>query len=101
MAVRVRVEINDHALRAVVEGPGTAALLTKYAEQGAAHVRRTQRLSNRKGDIVVSAATPQRMRATFGSTSSFWHLEEFGSANNPPYRTLTNAANTLGISAKG
>ena len=99
MAVRVRVELDQRALEAVLRGPEVAAMLTKLAKRGGDIAESTQRLSNRKGDITVTPARKEgdSLRATFGSTSSFWHLEEFGSSNNPPYRTLTNALNRLGV----
>lgn len=81
-----------------LNSPEMAALLTSLAElaRAAAHARGANR---RGGEIVVSPATPEggSLSASFGSTSSFWHLEEFGSANNPPYRTLTNAALAAGL----
>lgn len=35
--------------------------------------------------------------AWFGSSSSIWHIIEFGSVNNPPYRPLTSAAEAIGL----
>jgi hypothetical protein len=32
---------------------------------------------------------------------SIWHIIEYGSRNNPPYRTLTRAAERLGLIWKG
>lgn len=31
------------------------------------------------------------------STDPFWHLIEFGSVNNPPYRTLSKAVTSAGL----
>lgn len=33
----------------------------------------------------------------FGSTSSIWHIIEYGSINNPPYRPLTSGAERVGL----
>lgn len=97
MAASVRVEINQAGINAVLTSSQVAAHVTMVAARGAGLVK--ARGANRKGEIV---STPARRRgatlqATFGSTSSFWHLEEFGSVNNGPYRSLTNAANSLGL----
>lgn len=35
--------------------------------------------------------------AIFGSSSPIWHLMEFGSANNPPFRPLTSAVERAGL----
>lgn len=97
--VGVRVVIDKGELDRMLRGAEMAAHLTKVAERGAGMARNSQRGADRKGEIVSSTARDEggTLRATFGSTSSFYHLEEFGSRNNPPYRTLTNAANALGL----
>lgn len=33
----------------------------------------------------------------FGSFSGTWHLMEYGSAHNPPFRPLTQAAEAIGL----
>lgn len=93
----VRVELYDAGIRAVLTGPQVAAHVSMVAARGAGLVK--ARGANRKGSIVSTPARNEggTLRATFGSTSSFWHLEEFGSVNNGPYRSLTNAANRLGL----
>jgi len=39
----------------------------------------------------------QMWRCDFGSTSSTWHLMEFGSYHNPAYRPLTAGAEAVGL----
>jgi hypothetical protein len=88
---------NEPGIDEVMRGPEMAEHLTMAAQAGRAAVQ--PRGANRKGDIVAEPARTRDgvMSARFGSTSSFWHLEEFGSINNRPYRTLTTAALTLGL----
>ena len=33
----------------------------------------------------------------FGTRSSIWHIIEFGSVNNPPYRPMTKAVDRVGL----
>lgn len=46
------------------------------------------------GDVTITPTGPQQAILW---DSSFWHLIEFGSANNPPYRVLTRAAQNQGL----
>ena len=54
-------------------------------------------------DKVVAGGYPDvdgAAAAAFGSRSSIWHILEFGSVNNPPYRPLTRAAERVGLRFK-
>jgi hypothetical protein len=48
------------------------------------------------GDPYIDPATGTA-RCDAGSTSSIWHIIEYGSVNNPAYRPLTTAVESLGI----
>lgn len=54
--------------------------------------------SNRDA-VVQGGTTVEGDSATsyYGSKSPVWHLVEFGSVNNPPYRPFRRAAEALGL----
>ena len=58
---------------------------------------------NVSGEHVAAIVTEPREtvdgipEVPFGSSSSTWHLREFGSVNNPPYRPLTRAVEAVGL----
>lgn len=52
-----------------------------------------------KDKVVTSPARVVDDKAVgyIGSNSSIWHILEFGSVNNPPYRPLTRAVESVGL----
>ena len=46
---------------------------------------------------IPSRMTAKGFAGAYGSSSSFWHLVEYGSINNHPYRVLQKAARAAGL----
>lgn len=99
--VRVTVDINKIAAMALLVTPEAMAFVTGFAEKGASEARDNMPVHTgaERAAVISEAArlTVDGPVAYFGSTSSTWHLVEYGSIHNPPYAPFRRAAESLGI----
>lgn len=95
--------VNPDGLHELLTGPGAAKHLTDTAKALADEAERLTPVgsSNRHAAETLTSTGAEiengELVARAGSTYPFWHLIEFGSVNNPPYRPLTRAAENLGL----
>lgn len=94
-------ELDPGGLLAVLNDGPAIAHVTDVAKQGQREAERiapehTGHYKDRLG-YTPGEPTSEGAKASFGSLDSAWHLVEFGSANNAPYRVLTRAALALGL----
>jgi hypothetical protein len=88
-------ELNPEAIKELLSSPEAVAALgtaTKVVEQ---NVRKAapRRTGAYQDSITSGVRMEDGMPVGFvGSTSPFWHLVEFGSVNNQPYRPLARGA---------
>lgn len=93
--------VDKKGVEAVGRDPNVGQYLRRQAEQGLAMAQSLAPVRTgayRDSLVLVEPFTDEagRLVAGFGSTSSVWHLVEFGTANNGPYRVLSNAAMAVG-----
>ncbi len=94
---RTYIDIDTSAAVDLLGTVQARAYVEAIAKQGAQALRDltptdADKVVSGGGSIVNGVAT-----AYFGSTSSIWHIIEFGSVNNPPYRPMTQAAERIGL----
>lgn len=90
---------NHAGIARLAKGPGVTGFVNKNAQRvlqnakadGSVDVEYRASLS--MTPAVVGSDEPAKVH----SDSPFWHLFEFGSINNPPYRPLTNAVRDAGL----
>lgn len=78
--------------------PGGRAHLKQVADHGAREVKQNLRkwvLQSGKGEVISGVRVRDgRTEGYFGVKSSYWHLEEFGTAKMPPQAPIRRAATT-------
>ena len=84
---------SDEALAAVTAITKAAAVIAKESTPVVTGEHRDAIFA---GEAVVDPTTGAAT-GILGSTSSTWHLVEFGSVNNPAYRSMTHGAEAAGL----
>lgn len=98
-----RLTIFYPVLNGMAVSPETKRMVDAAADRGAERARELAAGFANTGAYLDSldswhaTLVDGRWQAAFGSTSSVWHLVEFGTATNPPYRVLTQAAESIGV----
>lgn len=101
-----RFELDPRGILELLNDAPARAYVTELAAQGAAATEQAApfgRSAPHYRDTIGSTpgeSTPDGARATFYSGSSVWHIVEYGSVNNPPYRPLTRGALAIGVDFK-
>lgn len=99
--MRMRFVPNAAGIEQVARGRQLGEFVGKLADRVLAEARRSAPVTT--GDYRDSLAsgpadlTVDGWEAQVGSSDPFWHLVEFGSVNNPPYRVLSNAVTAAGL----
>lgn len=101
MRVSTRMTIFTPTLVGMTVGPETKAMVEDAAEEGLKHAKAHAPFKTGEYldslEVWSASLVDGKWQAAFGSTSSDWHFVEFGTATNAPYRTLTRAAESIGI----
>lgn len=101
-----RFELDQRGILELLNDGPAVAYVTELAAQGAAAAEQAApvgRYAPHYRDTIGSTpgeATSDGAKATFYSSSSVWHIVEYGSVNNPPYRPLTRGALAIGVDFK-
>jgi Bacteriophage HK97-gp10, putative tail-component len=103
----VTVEISPGGVLAVLQEPQALKALQKVGQTVVTEARRTAPRGAHPGRHfadTIYAGLPDTnsdgAEIEIFTTDPFWHLIEFGSAHNPPYRPLTRAVVELGLEFK-
>jgi hypothetical protein len=93
---------NEDAASELVNGAEAVAVSLELAASAARAAREANPSEYEASQIVFGGPNVFDDVACgwFGSTSSIWHIMEFGSINNPPYRPLTTGAERIGLEFK-
>lgn len=83
---------NPDAARELVESREAKAAVHDIAAEAADLARDRTPVASGAHRAAIYAADDE-----YGSTSSTWHLIEYGSIHNPAYRPLSSAAETVGL----
>lgn len=84
---------NPAGLAEILNGPGAKGFLREAAEAGAAAVRAANPSADEREQIRVGVSSDGDPAVV--TDSSFWHLFEYGSVNNPPYRPFARGLSSV------
>lgn len=99
----MRFELNPASYEELARSPEMRGFVSDLAQsvleraRGLAPVGMPRGAYKRSLVATPATETSDGVTASVGSTSSFWHLVEFGSVNNRPYRVLETAARQSGL----
>lgn len=98
-------ELYPDAIIKVLNDTPAVEVLRNLADKAVADARSTGPRARHGGPHTIDLITVGETHITPAGAvvdidwpSSVWHLIEFGSVNNPPYRPVTRAAQNLGLS---
>lgn len=91
---------NPNGIDDLGRSPGIARLVDSASERVLEAARADSQADNeyrRKLDRSPAEPTSNGMTGRVYTSSSLWHLFEFGSIHNPPYRILSRAVTAAGL----
>lgn len=100
----MKFDLDRKGLLAILNGDDAVALVDRAADAAADEARRIAPHGRGRGrrftDSIGTTSARRTARGAVGAVTTsdpFWHLVEFGSVNNPPYRPLTRAVKNVGL----
>lgn len=95
----MKFTLNHAGVKRIAEGPGVVAMVNRNADRVLAQAKGNSAVDDEyRASLSVQPATVGSDEpAKVQSSSPFWHLFEFGSIKNPPYRPLTRAVIDAGL----
>lgn len=102
----MKFTLDENGLERLLSSPDAERHLTDVAERIAKDWERLDPRSNPGGHEPpkIDVGSPQRDRGVamvpVSTPDGIWHIIEYGSVNNPPYRPATKAAQNAGVEQK-